>query len=185
MAIQKLFIENTCDWQPVGNSMITEYSFDGDSLSIKWKNKIEKYPAKIGDAFAVYCFGDFPKVNPLTPPKGRGEKLLWLASFPKHTRVKREKDIEPFLNDKKELYDWWGYREYHNHESGKWHLVLCNRPDCGGVHHVAGWVSDDITNKDVKKFVTRYRKFRGFYYPDWYVSKFLKKHFDITEEATV
>jgi len=176
MAIQKLFIENiNTEWKKLGNSMNTEYIYNGKELGIKWKDKIKKYPAKIGDAFAINCNGTFPKVTPLTPPKRKGEKLLWLASFPKRARVQREEDIESFVESVREHYDWWGYREFRNHEPGKWYLVLCNRPDFGGVHHVAGWVSDDLSNDEVKEFIERYKKFRGFYFPEWYVEKFIKE----------
>lgn len=177
MAIQKLFIEKVnTDWKRLGNSMSTEYMYNGKELGIKWKDKIKKYPAKIGDAFAVNCDGAFPKVTPLTPPKNTGEKLLWLVGFNKHKRAKSENEVLEIVRDA-ERYGWWGYRDFHFCKKGKWHLVLSNRRESSGYYPVIGWVSDDLTKEEIEEFINQYIDWMPF--PKWYIRNFIKEHFNI------
>lgn len=177
MAIQKLFIEKThTEWKKLGNSMSTEYMYNGKELGIKWKNQIKKYPANIGDAFIVNCDGAFPKVTPLTPPKSTGEKLLWLIGFNKHKRAKSENEVLEIARDI-ERYGWWGYRDLHFFKKGGWHLVLSNRRGSSGYYPVVGWVSDDLTKEEIEEFVNQYRSWMTF--PEWYIQNFIKEHFNI------
>lgn len=177
MAIQKLFIEKVhTEWKKLGNSMSTEYMFNGKELGIKWKDKIKKYPAKTGDAFAVNCDGTFPKVTPLTPPKSTGEKLLWLIGFNKHKRAKSKNEVLEIARDA-ERYGWWGYRDFHFIKEGKWHLVLSNRRESSGYNLVVGWVSNDLTKEEIAEFINQYRSWMTF--PEWYVQNFIKEHFNI------
>lgn len=178
MAIQKLFIEKThTEWKKLGNSMSTEYLYNGKHLNIKWKNAIKTYPANIGDAFVVNCDGAFPKVSPLKPPRSTGEKLLWLTSFNKKTRATSEKDVKERVK-LAEKYGWWGHKDYHFHKEEKWYLVFGNRKGTTGFNHIAGWVNDDLTKEDIIEFINQFRSW--FYFPEWYINKFIKENFDIT-----
>lgn len=183
MAEQKLFLEKKAHLETVGNSMSTTYCFDPkrECLTVFWKEeKIYQCKARLGDAFVVDCWGGTPKVHKLKLPHRNADLLMWLFSFSKSLRTHSMADFEELLDHQREQYAWWNYSEDLVKDE-KFAFALCNRSDCGGVHHIAAYVADDLSKEEVIEVLRGYRKIRFLYYPEYFIKKVLKNRFGITE----
>lgn len=184
MALQKLFLTETAHQAQVGNSMSTTYSFDTEreKLTVFWRGqKVCERKAKMGDAFVVKCFGSEPTVSKMKLPHRNSDLIMWLLSFPKDCRAYSQEEFDQLFFEQRDIYDWSNYREWQV-KGEKFEFILCNRPDCGGVHHMEAFVSDDITKEDVLEMLRKYKAIRGIYYPESFVKKVLQDRFGISEE---
>lgn len=173
MALQKLFLkEVVSDWRQVGNSMSTFYRFDGSALSIQWKGEVRTMKANIGDGIFVDCWGGFPRFGKIKLPKHRGEKILWLLGIPKPLRKSTEEEVEEATADyieyctEHEIDGWL----YHIRNDGRYYIADA-APQFAPPECVAGWVSDSITDEDVRELFQK----RQPVYPDWWVEKVLEQ----------
>lgn len=179
MANQKLFLsEETKEFKTVGNSMSTNYRFIGDELVIKWYGIAKKFKANLGDALLIKCNGGFPEILPLRSPRSRGQKLLWLCGFSSYNRANCLAKFEEKLPAWNESFNWWNFRTWEtNTQNAK--LVLCSRPDCGGVYHYASYARDEIENSEIKEIVENFWGMCRIYFPKEFVENFCKKEFGI------
>lgn len=184
MANQKLFVNNADMFAvkplQVGNSMSTTYTYDGDVLAIFWKGRkvTERSGVKIGDAFVVSCNGSEPTISKLKVPHRNNDLLMWLLSYERSNRAYSKTNYDQLLAKQRKEYSWWGYHDWGI--SGKGYaFTLCNRSDCGGVHHIAAYVEGKVTKKMVKEVIQRWE--RGLYWPKDFVEGLLKKRFGFTD----
>lgn len=184
MALQKLFLTEKVHQERVGNSMSTTYCFDPkrETLTIFWKDqKVCQCKAQLGDAFVVNCNGSEPVVNKLRLPHKNSDLIMWLLSFSKECRTHSQEEFDQLLACQRKEYDWWAYRE--SEVTGEnFRFVLCNRSDCGGVNHIAAFVSDDIGKKEALEMLKKYSEIRWIYYPESFVQKVLQDRFGISEQ---
>ena len=188
MSSHKLFVENTNGKKKViGNSMSTTYLYDPKRKTLKvfWKygSVIKLNNVNEGDPIWVGCWGDAPEVRRVRLPRRKADCLAWLLDFPKETRTHSEEEYEDLLRRQRVFYGWWNYEEYTSRERGRWAITLCNRSDCGGVYHVACFISDEAAeDKDsVKNILEAWSRLRWMYFPKTFVCNVLRKHFGFSE----
>lgn len=184
MANQKLFLTKKTHHELVGNSMSTSYCFDPkrNCLTVFWKDeKVFQGIAHLGDVFVVNCYGGKPKVNKLKMPKRKSDILMWLFSFNKEARAHSTDEFNELLAEARHHNDFWNYREYTVNEE-LYKFVLCSRPDCGGVLHIAAYVSDEISKQDIIQMFNDYQKIRFLYYPISFIRNVLKESFGFSED---
>lgn len=177
MAKHMIFIEGKVKNEQVGTSMSTSYSYDTETmvLTVNWRRQeVFNTPATLGDAFVVDCRGGIPVVKPLGVPRKKTELLMWLAGFNKACRTNTREGFEELLEYQRHEYNWWNYRD-DVCSGNNWAFAICNRSDCGGVHHIAAYVGEDIETEDIFEFLKAYVSLRPFYYPDYFVNNTLVK----------
>jgi hypothetical protein len=187
MATQKVFIENTNGTRmAVGNSMSTTYTYNPGTKTLKvfWKRgePVVLQNVTEGEPIWVNCWGGIPELKRVKLPRRKADCLAWLMDFSKETRTHSKEEYENLLERQRESYDWWNYQEYTRSNEG-WSLTLCNRSDCGGVHHIACYISDEAAeNKDaVKTILKAWSELRWMYYPKEFVKGVLRDRFGFTE----
>ena len=184
MANQRLFISNADAFAEkliqVGNSMSTTYSYDGDKLTLFWKGRkiTERTGVKYGDAFIVHCDGSEPTISKLKVPHRNNDLLMWLLSFNKDNRAYNGATYQDLLAQQREENDWWGYRDWGIEGKG-YAFTLCNRSDCGGVHHIAAFIDRKVDKALIKEVLQGWE--RGLYWPQDFVERLLKKRFGFTD----
>lgn len=181
MANQKLFIEKTTmEAARVGNSMSTTYTYDGGRLTLFWRNRkvTERIGVKAGDAFIVRCDGSEPTLSKLKVPHRNDDLLMWLLSFSKEDRAYSAESYQELLAQRREEYDWWGYQDSEYKGDG-YAFTLCNRSDCGGVHHIASFVDRKVDKELVKEVFLKWG--RGIYWPRVFVERILRDRFGFTD----
>jgi len=87
----------------VGNSMSTTFSCENGRLTVQWKNVSRSFKAKEGEAFLIKCYGSFPEVVPLIPPRDPIAKVAWESGF---YRSKRYDTIEALQSMASEKSAW-------------------------------------------------------------------------------
>lgn len=181
MANQRLFIEKIAHQEKVGNSMSTTYCYNSKGqLTIFWKGEkvAERTGVKIGDAFVISCNGAGPTIDNLKVPYRNNDLLMWLLSFGKEARAYSAEEYTLLLNNRRDEYGWWNYGERGIAGDG-YAFTLCNRPDCGGVHHLAAYVDRPVDKQLVKEVLFSWS--RGVYYPHAFVEKILRDRFGFTD----
>ena len=183
MANQKLYLyEATDEITKLGNSMATSYFFDGQELTVFWKGRKKSVIAHIGDVFFIECNGSMPEISKIKLPKNNYKLVLWLCGFYGYnSAIDIDKFKEIVENRRQELH-WWGYREY-GPEKEEYSLLLCNRSDCGGEYHVAGYIDKNmpLTKEKVIEILNDYYRIRWSYFPERFVKEILQKRFCMDE----
>lgn len=179
MSKQRLFLENiVTTTERVGNSMSTQYQFDGEKLSVYWKGEKREYPAKIGDAFTFDCCGCFPDVRLLVAPKSKGSKILWINGFTSKYALSSEQEVLDKAERIKKPYN-----SIIQHKPGKY--ITLESVEFDTIKNVnvytklAAWASDDISASDVEEINLRYG-IGGNKFPKEYKKKFLLDYFQAT-----
>lgn len=182
MAGHRIFLKKTTGFEPVGSSISTKYHFDGETLTIKWKNQTKGFQGfKEGDMLYVECDGFLPTPSKIILPKSRAGKLAWLMDFPKYARTSSYEDIAGLENDIEfaiSPYDF-SYENMIVEKEGQYKIILSDRPDCGGVFHREIWINENISPEDIWEMLEDYATIRGLYFPSRYVKMFLNTHFNI------
>lgn len=185
MATQKIFVKDTNgEAVRVGNSMSTTYVYSAETRTLKvfWKSESVTMENVIeGELIWVNCWGGVPEVKRVKLPRRKADCLAWLLDFPKAVRTHSEEEYADLLEKQREEYDWWNYREYTRKDDG-WALALCNRPDCGGVHHIACMITDTAASdkETVKAILRAWSELRWMYYPKEFVKGVLRDRFGFT-----
>lgn len=184
MATHIILIDKVIDdFVQVGNSMSTCYKFDGTHLYVEWKWSVQKVPAKVGDLFSISCNGYDPEVRPLTLPKRTGQKLLWIFGFMRGARAASEQDFHRVHESRRNIFSagFVNYREGVFEIPGVCKLVHSNRWDCGGIHKIAGWITDDLTTDQIEKLYYQFEDYFGdrFYLGHEITAKLMREHFGI------
>ena len=188
MAIQKLFVENTNGTTVrVGSAMSTTYSYEPNTKTLKvfWKSEAPVVLQNVaeGEPILVDCWGGIPEVKRIKLPRRKADNLAWLFDFSKEVRTHSEDEYVNLLERQRELYDWRNYQEYTRRGSG-WAITLCNRSDCGGVHHIACYISDEVADEkeEVKAILKAWSELRCWIvYPRAFVHKILVDRFGFSE----
>ena len=189
MATHKLFVQDTNGKKRViGSAMSTTYTYDADTKTLKvfWKSKkpvVLLQGIVEGTPIWVNCNGGIPEVRKIKLPRRKADCLAWLLDFPKAVRTHSEEKYESLLEKQRQAYGWWGYEEYTQKEKGLWALTLCNRSDCGGVHHIACFISDKAAEdkESVKAILKAWSELRWMYYPKAFVQSVLRDRFGFSE----
>lgn len=178
MANQRLFIEANVHQGKVGNSMSTTYACNGNILTLFWKGQkvAERTGVKVGDAFIVHCNGSEPTISKLKVPHRNDDLLMWLLSFDKENRAYSADEYRQLLEQQRKEYNWQGYHEASIEGKG-YAFTLCNRPDCGGAHHIAAYVRG--ANKAMVKEVFQ-KCGHGLHWPQDFIDSLLKKRFNFS-----
>ena len=187
MATHKIFANDTHGERlVVGNSFSTTYTYDASSQTLKvyWKRNLPVVLENVaeGELIWVSCWGGMPKVKRAKLPRRKADALAWIMDFPKEVRAHSKEEYARLLEKQREEYSWWGYSEY-TREGDGWAITLCNRPDCGGVFHIACYISEETAeDKDaVKEILKAWSELRWMYYPKAFVSKVLREKFGFSE----
>lgn len=180
MALHKIFLNNEKKEGKIG--MSTRYLFNPDKneLKVLWHGHEVSREAKPGDAFVVECNGGIPKIKKLKLPHSNAELIMWLCNYPKALRTHSKEEFEEKLKEQQKYREWWGYQEWFR-EGEKYAFGICNREDCGGVHHLVSYVAEDCTKEEFSEALRAYGKLRGVYYPKWFVENVLAKRLGINE----
>ena len=189
MATQKIFVQGTKgERRAVGNSMSTTYSYDVSTMTLRvfWKRgkPVVLEGVTEGEPIWVNCWGGVPEVKRIKLPRRKADCLAWLMDFSKEVRTHSMEEYEDLLGHQRKSYDWWNYQEYSRTDEGKYALTLCNRSDCGGVHHIACFISDEAAEDKsaVKDILKAWSELRWMYYPKAFVSRVLRDRFGFTEK---
>lgn len=185
MATHKIFAKDTLGMrEQVG--MNTTYSYDRNSRTLKvfWKRgePVTLENVTEGEPIWICCDGKIPKVRRAQLPRRNADCLAWLMDFPKEARAHSREEYENLLEKQREVYSWWNYQEITAHGAG-WAVTLCTRQDCGGVYHIAIYISDNAAaDKDTVKYILRrWSEIRWMYYPADFVRKVLRERFGFTK----
>ena len=179
MANQRLFITGTAHQESVGNSVSVTYCYNQKGqLTLFWKGEkvAERTGVKIGDAFVVSCNGAKPTIDSLKVPHRNDDLLMWLLSFGKEARAHSAEEYTLLLNNRRDEHGWWNYGEREVCGDG-YAFILCNRSDCGGVHHLAAFIDCWVDKELVKEVILAWSKVRGIYWPKNFVYRLLQNRF--------
>ena len=167
---------------PVGNAMSTMYCYNQKGqLTIFWKGKkvAERTGVKSGDAFIVSCDGGKPELHKLRVPHRNEDLLMWLLSFGKENRTYSEEKYVQLFSERRCQNYWSMYSDW-TIEGPGYAFALCNRPDCGGVIHMAAYVDRNKVDKAmVREVFLKWE--RGIYWPRDFVENILKERFGFTK----
>ncbi len=187
MATQRIFVGNTNGERVnVGNAMSTTYTYNPETkvLKVFWKRgePVVMQNVAEGELIWVNCNGSIPDVKRAKLPRRKADCLAWLLDFPKETRVHSKEEYENLLDRQREECYWWNYQEYACNDE-RWGITLCNRPDCGGVCHIACFISDAAAeNKEtVKQILKAWDEIRWMYFPKDFVQGVLRDRFGFSE----
>ena len=184
MATQRLYLyEKNNEAKKLGNSMSTSYKFDGQELTVYWKGKMKSTKANKGEAFVIKCNGGIPEIAKLKLPKNNHKLLMWLCSFYSENSATTLEQFESVIEKKRSEFSWWNYHEYCAEKMGEYSMVLCNRPDCGGEHHVAAYIDGrlPLTGEKVTEILNAYYEIRWSYIPVAFVKAVLKRRFQMND----
>lgn len=182
MARHFVEIEKNEDFHSVGNSMNTEWKFENNILYIKWKNEIREFNNfSSGDLVSINCDGCFPEATKVLFPKKRNHKLMWIMSFSKDSRCNSLEEYNSKVNSKIREFDFYGF-ELRYIEGDNFKITHSNREDCGGVHHILAYVSENISKTEIVQMLHDYYNFRGFYFSDNFIRNYLKRYFNLAKE---
>lgn len=186
MATQKIFVSDTHGEKlRVGNSMSAYYTYDAQTKTLKvfWKSEaVVLQGVSDGEPIWVNCWGGVPEVKRVKLPRRKADCLAWLLDFPKAVRTHSEEEYTNLLERQREEYSWWNYQEYTRTGEG-YAITLCNRSDCGGVHHIACMITDAAASDKgtVKAILRAWAELRWMYYPKEFVKGILRDRFGFTE----
>ncbi len=187
MTTQKIFIRETNGERiAVGSSMSTTYSYDASTMTLKvfWKRGEPVVLENVAEDEPIWvnCRGGVPEVKRIKLPRREADCLAWLLDFPKAVRAHSKEEYTNLLEIQRGSYGWWGYLGYSRTGNG-WAIALSYRPDCGDVHRIACFISDEAaTDKGaVKDMLKVWSELRRMYYPKAFVSKVLRNIFGFTE----
>ena len=127
--------------------------------------------AKLGDSYHVQVFGHErePNVKKANMPENRGDKILWALSFVENEkRVSTEKEFF----ERQAIIEEQDISEIciiHYIKDGYAFFVSKKRPQAGKGRNAShqtkyktclGWCSDNISEKDLKDLIQKYKKYR-------------------------
>ena len=190
MATHKIFVEDTSGKKKVvGEAISTTYTYDAGTGTLKvfWKSEKPVVLQNIAEGAPIWvnCNGGVPEVRRVKLPRRKADCLAWLFDFSKAVRTHSEEEYKSLLEKQRQgtAYGWWGYEEYTQKKEDLWALTLCNRSDCGGVYHIACFISDKAAeNKEsVKDMLKAWERLRWMYYPKAFVQSVLRDRFGFSE----
>ena len=166
--------------------MSTTYTYNPETKTLKvfWKRGEPVVLRNITESEPIWvnCWGGVPEVKRIKLPRRKADCLAWLLDFSKETRTHSKEEYESLLERQRELYNWWNYQEYTRSDES-WSLTLCNRSDCGGVHHIACMITDAAASdkETVKAILSAWSELRWMYFPKEFVKGVLRDRFGFTE----
>lgn len=150
----------------------TQYSYKENRLVLKHKNEVKMFFTYHGDAFIVYCNGEFPEVKRMKLPSKRHHKLMWLMGIPKDKRVESMDEFKRLVEEsRKDGYNCW------NIISNNYGLVFKNKSVFDDEEIVAVFINPEITKEEIIKMLIMSNSIRS---PWGWTMSFLKHNFDIT-----
>ena len=185
MAKHLVFAKNT-EGKRMDVGMSTSLSFDpvSGTLAVYWKRGEPTVIEGVaeGDPIWISCKGSTPDVRKAKLPRRKASLLAWILGFPKEIRTFSEEEYQNLIGRQRKQNSWWNYQEY-TREGRGWALAICNRADCGGIHMLACFVSDEAAadKESVKDILTAWGELRWISFPRPFVERILRERFGLTE----